>query len=368
MLGVGFTLVSGQVDQAYAYTGHSGGHWGGHAGGYYGHHGYYGGGYAYSWYYPYYWYCPYYYVDYYSYYCSNYYGGYYWSPSQYQLTVNANPSSLSSQVTGGGSYNPGSTATVSASQNVIQASQDTRYVFFHWSGDYTGASLSGSITMDASKTVTAVYQLQYLLTVTVQPSNVPSSPQGGGWYNAGDTAMLTVSSQTIGGSDGARLVFNGWSVDGNSQATSSLSLQMDAPHTVVAHYKQQYYLTVTSDHGVPSGAGWYDAGAIAPIRVSTPTSTSFGVSVVFNGWQGSVQSSSQSIQVVMDGPKTVTATWRTDSTLLYTTIVAVLLAILLVAGAGLYSMSQRKRGTATRLAQGPVNRSGAQTSAVCPAE
>jgi ribosomal protein L37E len=158
--------------------------------------------------------------------------------------------------------------------------------------------------------------------------------------------MLTVPSQTVGGNDGTRLVFNGWSVDGNNQATSSLSLQMNAPHTVVAQYKQQYYLTVMSDQGVPSGAGWYDAGTDAPISVSTPTSPSFGVNVVFNGWQGGVQSLSQSTQVMMDGPKTVTATWRTDSTLLYATIVAVLLAILLVAGAGLYSMSQRKRGTA----------------------
>jgi hypothetical protein len=35
---------------------------------------------------------------------------------------------------------------------------------------------------------------------------------------------------------------------------------------------------------------------------------------------------------MMDGAKTVTATWRTDSTLLYATIAAVIVAIALVAG------------------------------------
>jgi hypothetical protein len=336
LLAVGFTLVSAQVSQTFAYShGHGHGHWGGGYSSWYWYYPYYS-----SYYYP---YCSYGY--YYSSVCnSSYYSGYYYGqPAQYQLTVNTNPSSVSSQATGGGSYNYGSSAAFSA-QSVIQVSKDTRYVFKGWSGDYSGASASASITMDSSKTVTAAYQMQYLLTVTAQPSNAPS-PQGGGWYNAGDTAPLAVPSQTVGGSDGTRLVFNGWSVDGGNSG-STASLQMNAPHTVTTMYKQQYYLTVMSDQGVPSGAGWYDAGTYAPISVSTPANPSYGVSLVFNGWQGSgVQSPSQSTQVMMDGAKTVTATWRTDATLLYATIAVVLVAILLVAGAGFYSMTQRKRET-----------------------
>jgi hypothetical protein len=196
--------------------------------------------------------------------------------------------------------------------------------------------------MDSSKTVTAIYQTQYLLTVTAQPANAPS-PQAGGWYNAGDTATLTAPSLNVGGSDGSRLLFNGWNVDGNSQTGSVLNLQMNAPHTVTAQYKQQYYLTVSSDRGVTSGSGWYDAGTTVPISVSTPLSPSFGVNLVFNGWQGGVTSSSQSTQVVMDGPKSVTATWRTDATQLYVTIAAVIVAILLVAG--FYFVSQRRSNT-----------------------
>jgi hypothetical protein len=337
LLTVGFVLVAGQVNQAYAHGGHGGWHGGGR----------YYGGYSWGWYYPYYYYCPYYYWTYCPSYW-NYYGTYYSSPLQYTLTVNVNPTSLSGQVTGGGSYTAGSSASFSTGQSVVQVSKDTRYVFSQWSGDYTGTSLNGSVTMDGSKTVTAVYQLQYLLTVTVQPSNAPS-PQGTAWYNAGDSASLTVPSQTVGGNDGRRLAFVGWSVDGNSPVTSPLNLQMNAPHTAVAQYKQQFYLTVSTDKGALSGQGWYDAGTYATVNVSAPSSPSYGVNIVFNGWQGGVESSaSQSTRVLMDGPKTVVATWRTDSTLLYATVAAVILAILLIAGAGFYSMSQRKQGTATK--------------------
>jgi len=330
-----FGLVSGQVGEVYAYS--HGGHWGGGR--------WWGGWGGYYWYYPYCYYGYYYYYNL-NYACnSGYYNSayYYGQSAKYQLTVTTDPSSVSSQATGGGSYTPGSSASFSA-QTMIQVSKDTRYVFKGWSGDYSGVSASGSVTMDSSKTVTASYQTQYLLTMVAQPSNAPSL-QGGGWYNAGDVAPLPAPAQTVGGSDGSRLVFTGWSVDGDNPGSAG-GVQMNVPHTVTAVYKQQYYLTVVSDQGLTSGSGWYDAGSYASISVSTPSSSSYGVSVVFNGWQGSgVQSQGQSTQVLMDGAKSVTATWRTDATLLYVTIAAVLVAILLIAGAGLYSITQRKHGT-----------------------
>jgi ribosomal protein L40E len=332
LLVLGSFLVSVQIGQVYAYHHH---HHYTYAGYYYP-YGYSGHYYSYPYYYNYgysgyYYSSPYYYDYYYDYGYSNY---------KYQLTVNANPSSLLGQVSGGGSYGQGSPATFS-SQNMIQVSKDTRYIFSHWSGDYSGSSSTGTVTMDASKTVTATYQLQYYLTVTVQPSNAPLSI-GSAWYNAGEPVALTAPPQTVGGTDGTRLMFNGWIVDGNSQLGSSLNLQMDAPHTVAVQYKQQYYLTVSTEQGVPSGEGWYDAGTQAQISVSPPASPSYGVNIVFNGWQGDAQSPSQSTSVLMDRPKFVTATWRSDATVLYETIAVVLVAIALVAGTGFYSFTHKK--------------------------
>jgi hypothetical protein len=181
--------------------------------------------------------------------------------------------------------------------------------------------------MNGPKTVTANYQLQYYLTVSVTPSTV-STPSGGGWYNTSSTVNLQVPSATISGTPGSRLVFNGWNVDGSTQNGLTVQVTMNAPHTAVAQFKQQYYLKIVTDRGTASGEGWYDAGTTAQVSVTTPESGTFGVKNIFTGWTGDVQSGSQYVSVQMDGPKTVTATWRTDVTLLYLTIGAGLLTLL----------------------------------------
>jgi hypothetical protein len=302
----------------------------------------YGYGYCYSsnYYYP--SSCGYYSYYYYSSYCSNSYSSYYSTPSSYTLTVATNPSNLGT-VTGGGTYTPGSSASFSVTQTTIQVSPSTQYVFSHWSGDYTGTGSSGTVTVNGAMAITAVYQPQYYLSVQVQPQNAPT-PQGQGWYNAGSTASLPSPAQTVGGDGGSRLVFQGWSVDGQEpQSGPSLNLVMNSPQNVTAVYGQQYYLNVQTDQGVASGSGWYDAGSTAQIYVSTPVSTSYGVSIVFNGWQGDIQSSNQSTGVPMNGPMNVVATWRTDSTVLYLTIAAVIVAALLIAG-GVIAFLARGRG------------------------
>jgi hypothetical protein len=310
------------------------------------HYHYYYNSYPYYYYgYPYYTYYSYPYYDcYYGYYGYDYYGysypysyygypynyySYYNTPAQYSLTVATDPANLA-PVTGGGTYSQGSSASFSVSQTTVQSSPNTRYVFSHWSGDYSGAGSSGTVTVNSAMKVVAVYQLQYYLTVSSQPGGAPT-PQGAGWYNAGDTATVTSPGQPVGDSS-SRLIFNGWSIDGQSpQSGTTLSVNMDAPHSVTALYKQQYYLTVVSDQGVPYGQGWYDSGSTAQISVSTPVSTQYGVSIVFNGWQGDVQSNSQSTSVQMDKAKTAIASWRTDSTILYLTIAAGIIAVVVAA-------------------------------------
>jgi len=327
--------------------------------GYRGYRGYRGYSYAYYWGYPYYYYYypyyayPYYYSSsycpsnsYYGYPSYYYYSSYYCSPSSYTLSVSTDPSSLGT-VNGGGSYTPGSSASFSVTQSTVQVSSNTRYVFDHWSGDYSGVGTSGTVTVNNAMAVTAVYQLQYYLTVNAQPQNAPAA-QGSGWYNAGATATVQSGGQTVGDS-GSRLVFQGWSVDGQApQSTSSLSVVVNVPHNVTAVYGQQYYLNVQTDQGVASGSGWYDAGSTAQISVSTPVSTQYGVSIIFNGWQGDLQSTSQSTSILMNGPKNVVATWRTDSTVLYLTIAAIIIAAVLIL-TGVIAFIARGRGSRTSI-------------------
>jgi hypothetical protein len=312
VLAAAFVLVSGQTAQVAAASHHYSHH-------YYYHHYYYG--------YPYYW--GYFYPFYYSYY------------NMYTLAVTTDPANLAT-VTGGGTYNQGSSASFSVTQTTIQSSANTRYVFSHWSGDYSGVGSSATVTVNGAMNVIAVYQLQYYLSIQSQPQGAPV-PQGAGWYNAGDTATITSAGQPVGDSS-SRIVFQGWSVDGQSnQSGSSLSVNMDAPHSVTAEYMQQYYLNVLSDQGVPYGQGWYDAGSTAQISVSTPVSTSYGVSIIFNGWQGDVQSNSQTTTVQMNRPMTAIASWRADSTVLYLTIAAGIIAILVAAAIIAFAVVGRGR-------------------------
>jgi hypothetical protein len=196
VLSVGILFLSGQMTQAAAQPYH----------GYtcYGYYGYYNMTYNW-WYYGY----PYYYHGY-PYYCpyGNYYHGYPYygysyyytppyTPPKYQLAVTTDPSSLAT-ATGSGTFTSGSSAPFSVTNSIIQTSPNTRYVFSHWSGDYSGVGTSGSVVMNGPRNITAVYQLQYLLNVGVQPQTAPL-PQGEGWYNAGDTATLSIPAQVLNG-------------------------------------------------------------------------------------------------------------------------------------------------------------------------
>jgi len=338
LLVAGFGIVSSIVNQVYAYPYL----WWGAA----------SWSCPYMYYYA--WFCPYasswYYPYYYGYSYPYSYGySYYDKPAQAQLTVNVDPSNLQNAVTGAGSYGMGTSATFSANQNVIQVSQNTRYIFSHWSGDYTGQSLNGTLTMDSAKTVTAVYQLQYYLEVN-SPANV-TSVQGTGWYNAGNSTTLIVPSLIVGGTD-SRFVFNGWNLDGvNGTMSSTLTVQMNAPHTVTPQYKQQYYLTVMSNQGgSTSGTGWYDAGAQVQISASTPQSPAYGIAMVFSSWNGTVATpTSQSTTVLMDGPKTVTATWRADATVLYATIISIIAVVVVT----VYLLATRRKAASPSLTPDP---------------
>jgi hypothetical protein len=89
---------------------------------------------------------------------------------------------------------------------------------------------------------------------------------------------------------------------------------------VVAHYKTQYLLTVSSEYGIVQGGGWYDAGSSATFSVTTEVDTSYGVKQVFEKWTGDMESTSAATTITMNSPHTLTAVRRTDSTILYATI------------------------------------------------
>jgi len=91
---------------------------------------------------------------------------------------------------------------------------------------------------------------------------------------------------------------------------NTLNVSSAAAYTF--NYTTQFYLHLYSAHGQPSGSGWYDQGTTAEISLEPSMSDEAGVRHIFLGWSGDRSSNATSVQIVMDGPKNLTATWKTQ--------------------------------------------------------
>ena len=194
----------------------------------------------------------------------------------------------------------GGSHTITASSPVSGGS-GIQYAFSSWSD--SGAQSHTYTVPGASDTVTANYQTQYYLTV----SSTYGSTSGSGWYNAGSVAYASVSAGTVSTGTGSQEVFSSWSTGGTNYAGSN-GITMNSPVTSTASWQGQYYLTVSSSHGSPTGQGWYNSGASASFSVSTPISGGAGTQYAFSSWAGSGSGSysgaSASASCTMNGPIT----------------------------------------------------------------
>jgi len=108
--------------------------------------------------------------------------------------------------------------------------------------------------------------------------------------------------------EGERLLFSEWN-DGNKSL--SRSVRVAGPASYVAAFKKQYYLTVISDYGSPTGSGWYADGANATVSlVSGEVPAEFPYANIFVGWSGDAQDNYPSSSILIDGPKTAIARWE----------------------------------------------------------
>ncbi|MCW3996941.1 MAG: hypothetical protein NWE98_12440, partial [Candidatus Bathyarchaeota archaeon] len=171
------------------------------------------------------------------------------------------------------------------------------------------------LTITGPTTITGIYQTQYYLTVF----SVYGSTTGSGWYDAGTTAYAHLNIGTVAGSAGTQYVFTSWITDASGgNYVQSNGITMNAPKTATANWKTQYYLTVSSDYGSPTGTGWYDSGSTANFAVTSPVSGGTGTRYVFTAWSGDSFATSTSASITMNSAKTVTANWQTQYQVTFT--------------------------------------------------
>ncbi|MHA2161018.1 MAG: M6 family metalloprotease domain-containing protein [Candidatus Thorarchaeota archaeon] len=237
--------------------------------------------------------------------------------TQYYLAI-VTPYGTSS---GEGWYADSSFAYASVNIGIVSGDSGVQYVFDIWSGDATGSTftLSDSITMDAPKTATALWNTEYYLTVMT----AHGTSSGEGWYVAGTTVYAGLDADLVAGATGERFVFQSWTGDASgTDYSQSDDITMDGSKTAAASWDTDYYLTVITAHGTPSGEGWYSSTSTIYVGLNADiVAGATGERFVFQSWTDDATGTdySQSDPITMDGPKTATVTWQTQYLLTCTT-------------------------------------------------
>ncbi len=174
------------------------------------------------------------------------------STNTYAIALDAQPSDGGS-VTGGGSYEFGETATVSASAG-------NGYTFTNWkeNGTTVSSEPNYSFTVTGERNLTAHFSTStYAIALDAQPSD-GGSVTGGGSYEFGETA--TVSALTNEG-----FIFVSWT-EGGTEVTSdpSYSFTVTGNRNLTAHFTSSTH-TVTlnsspAEGGTVSGGGTFAYG------------------------------------------------------------------------------------------------------------
>ena len=230
--------------------------------------------------------------------------------TQYYLTTSENPDAGGDMTPSppGGWFDIDTKVTVDATENA-------GYDWAGWSGALIDTIRPRNITMDSPKSITANFGKEVQITIATNPTGLKirvdgteyKAPQPFTWIENSQHRLSVDSPQSTG--QGKQYEYTSWS-DGGGQ-THNYTVPSASP-TVTANFTTQYYLTVNSPYDTPQGAGWYDSGDTASFSVTTPSSGGTGIQYLFTDWSGDYNGTNNPGSILMNGPKTVTANWKTQ--------------------------------------------------------
>ncbi len=222
-------------------------------------------------------------------------------PSQYQVSTNSVPSN-GGTTNGFGSYAPGATATVTASEN-------TGWFFINWAenGQAVSTNASYQFTVNANRTLTANFG-QNIVNITTA-----SSPSNGG-TTSGFGNFPVGTSTTVIASENPGWNFINWTENGQVVATSpSYQFIVNSNRTLIANFSQDAYNITTSaspsNGGTTNGFGSYNSGTTATVTATENSSWTF------LNWteNGMVVATSASYQFVVNSNRTLVANFSQDA-------------------------------------------------------
>jgi len=225
--------------------------------------------------------------------------------NHYTLTVNVTGNGQVSKFPDQATYTYGSIVQ-------LTAAADSGWALSYWTGDLTGSANPASLNITGNMTVTAVFtQDQYTLTVNIVGEGSVFRLPDQGAYTYGAEVQLTALAYP-------GWTFAGWSGD-LSGNTSPTTITMNGSKTVTATFTQNFYtLTVNVDGSgsvTLNVSGPYTYGSAVMLTATASTGWSFST------WSGDLTGSQNPAVIVIDGNKTVTATFTRDQYTLTITIV-----------------------------------------------
>ena len=184
------------------------------------------------------------------------------------VSATANPS-YGGTVAGEGTYNYGSTCTLTATPS-------TGYDFINWTKNGTQVSASSNYSFTVAEETSNYVGHFQLQSFTINPTANPSNGGtiiGGGTYNYGQTCTLTATPAT--GYD-----FIKWTKDGTQVSTSnSYSFTVTEAANYVAHFQLQSFTINASSNpsngGSISGEGTYNYGSTCTLTATPATGYDF---------------------------------------------------------------------------------------------
>ena len=199
------------------------------------------------------------------------------------VSATANPS-YGGTIGGAGTYNYGSTCT-------LTATPATGYDFINWTKNGTQVSTSANYSFTVTEEASAYVAHFQLKSFTINPSANPSNGgtvSGGGTFNYGQTCTLTATPAT--GYDFIKWTKNGTQVSTNT----SYSFTVTEAATYVAHFQlKSFTITATanpSNGGTIMGSGTYNYGQTCTLTATPATGYNF-IKWTKNGTQVSTSTS-----------------------------------------------------------------------------
>jgi hypothetical protein len=186
----------------------------------------------------------------------------------------------------------------------LTATPAANWSFAGWSGDASGATNPLSLTMDGDKDVTATFTINtYALTIDIVGAGTVAKSPNQATYAHGTTVQLTAT-------PGGGYVFSSWS-GAATGSSNPVSVLMDGPKTVTATFTTTNYVLTLNTIGSGTVAKNPNQAAYTfGTNVQLTATAAFGWS--FTSWSGDATGSTNPTSVLMDAPKTVTATFTVN--------------------------------------------------------